>query len=215
MATQIWTSTVDGRAHRVEADDGFTRRVRWYVDDALAAEKRSMDEKIRLEAPAGRLTVRFTALGAPRRATLVTEDGLREDGVDLVPEPDSKAARHEEAVRAHPERYALIQATGGVAKVVVPIVVAALLARFAFSLPLPSIPLPDLPSLPIPDLPSLPLPDLPDLPDWSMPGWVERVLDVARYVWPVLLAYLLARAEIKRRRRQDRQREDGDGGGSR
>ncbi|MDF1603276.1 hypothetical protein [Nocardioides sp. YIM 152315] len=215
MSTQTWTSTVDGRTHRVEAEEGFRRRVRWYVDDELAAEKRSADEKIRLEAPAGRLLVRFTTLGAPRRATLLCGDGPLDDGIDLTPEPDSKAARHEQAVRDHPERYALVQAAGGVAKVVVPILLTVLLARVAFSLPLPSIPTPDLPSLPRPDLPSLPLPDLPDLPDWSPPGWVERVLDVAHYVWPVVLAYVLARAEIRRRRRQDDQRRQDDPGESR
>jgi hypothetical protein len=199
VSTQVWTATLDGRTHRVEAIDGFRRRVRWWVDDELAGEQTSVDDKVRIEAPAGRLEVRFSPLGAPRRATV--------GEVDLVPEAGSKAARHEDAVRAHPERYALIAALGGAAKVVVPILLTLLLARLAFSIPvdLPSLPLP---SIPTPDLPSLPLPDLPDLPDWSLPGWVERVLDVAHYVWPVVLAYVLARAEIKRRRRQDARREE-------
>lgn len=207
VSTQTWTTTVDGRDHRVEADEGFSRTVRWYVDGELAAEKKSMAEKVTLTAETGKLEVRFSTLGAPRRATLLSDGGPLADGVDLVPEPGSKAARHEDTVRAHPERYALLQATGGVVKVVAPIVLTLLLARLAFTLPLPSIPLPDLPSLPRPDLPSLPLPDLPDLPDWSMPGWVERALDVAQYVWPVVLAYVLARAEIRRRRRQDERRD--------
>ncbi len=195
---QRWTLVVDGRTHRVEATDGFSRTVQWYVDDELVAEKRSAGEKVRLKADADRLEVRFSSVGAPRRATV--------GGVDLVPEPGSKAAHYEEAVRAHPGRYALLQALGGVARVGVPILAAYLLARLAIVLPLPSVPLPDLPSLPSPDLPSLPLPDLPDLPDWSLPGWVQQVLDIAKYVWPVLLAYVLARAEINRRRRQDEQR---------
>jgi hypothetical protein len=216
VSTQVWTATVDGRAHRVEATDGFRRRVSWWVDDELAGERTSAEEKIRVEAGDDRLEVRFSGLGAPRRASV--------GDVDLVPEPGSKAARHEEAVRAHPERYALVAAAGGVVKVVVPILLTVLAARLAFSLPLPSLPslpslpTPDLPSLPRPDLPSLPLPDLPDLPDWTPPGWVERVLDVAHYVWPVVLAYVIARAEIRRRRRQDAQRagQDGDDtGGSR
>jgi hypothetical protein len=201
--TQVWRLTSDGHAHRVEADDGLQRRVRWYVDDTLATEAKSIDDKLKLESEVGRLEVRFSALGAPRRATLL------DPGIDLVPDPGSKAARHEEAVRAHPQRYALIQTATGVAKVVVPIILTVVLARLAFSIPidLPSLPLPDLPSIPTPDLPSLPLPDLPDLPDWTVPGWLERVLDVAHYVWPVVLAYVLARAEIKRRRRQDDKRE--------
>jgi hypothetical protein len=32
---------------------------------------------------------------------------------------------------------------------------------------------------------------------------VRWLLDKAKYVWPVLLAYVLARAEINRRRKQD------------
>ena len=196
MGTQLWSGTVGGRAHRVEADDGLTRSVRWSVDGVLVAEKRSMEEKVRVEVAPDRLEVRFSALGAPRRATV--------GDVDLLPEPGSRAARHEEAVRAHPERYALIQAAGGAGKVVLPILLTVLLARFALSLPLPSIDGPDLPSLPTPDLPSLPLPGL---PDWSLPGWVEQALGVVKYVWPVVLAYVLARAEINRRRRQDQKRD--------
>jgi hypothetical protein len=205
--TQVWRLSVDGREHRVEADPGTSRRLRWYVDDELVAEKKSMEEKVKIDSPAGRLQVRFSTLGAPRRATLADDA----DGHDLVPEPGSAAARYEDKVRAHPERYALLQTVGGVGKVVVPIVLASLLARFVFSLPisLPSIPSPDLPSLPRPDLPSLPLPDL---PSWSAPGWVEQILDVAHYIWPVVLAFVFARAEIRRRRRQDEKRaraEDG------
>jgi len=199
--TQVWRLHADRREHRVEADPGASRRIRWYVDGELVAEKRSMDEKVRLESSAGRVQVRFSTLGAPRRATLADDA----DGQDLVPEPGSAAARHEDRLRAHPERYALLQTAAGVGKVVVPIVLASMLARFVFSLPiqLPAIPFPDLPSLPSPDLPSLPLPDL---PSWTPPGWVERVLDVAHYVWPVVLAFVLARAEIRRRRRQDAKR---------
>jgi hypothetical protein len=207
--TQVWRLSVGGHEHRVEADPGTSRRLRWYVDDELVAEKRSMDERVRIESPAGRMLVRFTTLGAPRRATLADDA----DGHDLLPDPGSPAARFEDKVRAHPERYALLQTVGGVGKVVVPIVLASLLARLVFSLPidLPAIPSPDLPSLPSPDLPSIPFPDLPlpDLQAWSAPGWVEQVLDVAHYIWPVVLAFVLARAEIRRRRRQDEKRAQG------
>jgi hypothetical protein len=201
--TQVWRLTVDGREHRVEADLGTSRRLRWYVDDELVAEKKSMSEKVGLESSSGRLRLRFGTLGGPQRATLLDDA----DGLDLVPEPDSPAARYEEKVRAHPDRYSAIQAVSGVATVVVPIVLTTLLARFAISLPWPDLPSLPLPSLPSPDLPSLPLPSL---PDWSLPGWVERVLDVAHYVWPVVLAFVLARAEIRRRRRQDEKRAQGD-----
>ena len=40
-------------------------------------------------------------------------------------------------------------------------------------------------------------------PDWSLPGWVREVLDKAKYVLPVIIAFVLARAEIRRRRTQD------------
>lgn len=212
-APQVWRLSAGGHTHRVEADPGFVRRVRWYVDDELVAEKRATEDKVRLTSEAGRVELRFGALGGPRRATLLggdPGDGLPlglDLGVDLVPDPDSAAARHEDRLRAHPHRYAALQTTGGVAKVVVPIVLATLLARFAFSLPWPSWSpdLPDLPDLPRPDLPWDP--DLPDLPNWSLPGWVRWVLEHAKYVWPVVLAFVLARAEVDRRRRQDAKRE--------
>ncbi len=202
--TQVWRLGADGHQHRVEADLGSSRRLRWYVDDELVAEKKSMSEKVGLESPTGRLQLRFGTLGGPQRATLLDAA----DGLDLMPDPGSPAEAYEDKVRAHPERYSAIQTVAGVARVVVPIVLTTLLARFAFSLDLPSIPFPDLPSLPTPDLPTVPLPDL---PSWSLPGWVDRVLDVAHYVWPVVFAFVIARAEIRRRRRQDEKREQHEG----
>ncbi|HYF72815.1 MAG TPA: hypothetical protein VD864_08330, partial [Nocardioides sp.] len=146
-----------------------------------------------------RVELRFGALGGRRRATLDAGDL----DLDLEPDPGSPAERYEDRLRAHPTRYAALQTAGGVAKVVVPIVLAGLLARFAFSLPWPSWS----PDLPRPDLPWDP--DLPDLPSWSLPGWVRWVrwvLEHATYVWPVVLALVLAKAEIDRRRRQDDRR---------
>ena len=63
---------------------------------------------------------------------------------------------------------------------------------------LPSIPWPDLPSIPWPDisLPSIPLPDLPDLP-----GWVDTV---RKFLVTILIAFFIARGEVKRRRRAER-----------
>jgi hypothetical protein len=182
---QVWRSA----GHRVEVDPGFRRTVRWYVGDELAAERRTADEKVRMEAGTDRMEVRFSSLGKPRRATLNGE-------LDLVPDPGTPAAAHEENVRAHPTRYALIATVGGVAKVVVPIVVTLLLARFA--LPRLDLGL----DVPAPDLPSVPLPDL------ALPEAVREVLSYATYVLPVLLAFALARAEINRRRRQDERRDD-------
>jgi hypothetical protein len=207
---QVWESTIDGRVHRVESSGEFTRTLVWWIDSELVAEKTSIDDKVTLkpnEAPFdGSLQVRFSPLGAPRRATLLAA-GLGElgvGGVDLAPEPGSAAAAYHEKLLARPGRYTAIATLGGVAKVVVPILIAALLARLAVKIPWPDIDLP-LPSIPWPDLPRIPWPDinLPDVPwpDVSLPGWLEWLLDHLRYFWPVALAFVLARAEINRRRK--------------
>lgn len=195
---QVWRLTDDGHDHRVEADPGLSRTIRWYVDDELVAEKKAMEDKVRISSPAGELEVRFSSLGAPRRATLSELPG----GTDLVPDPGSRADLYEQRLRDHPTRYALIATVGGVAKVVVPILLAVLATRFVFSLDLP---LPDLPDLPTPNLPSIPWPSIP-WPDWSLPGWVRWALDKVKYVWPIVLALVIARAEIRRRRQQDEKR---------
>jgi hypothetical protein len=43
-----------------------------------------------------------------------------------------------------------------------------------------------------------------------MPGWVQQVLDLLKFVFPVVLAFAIARAEIRRRRKQDELREKGE-----
>jgi hypothetical protein len=214
MATdQVWTLTREGREHRVVASTSAAHRVHWYVDGELRAEKKTWDDKVTVAATdgAGKLLVRYSGLGAPRRATLYGPDdeaaaltGL--GGVDLVPEPGSKAAAYERRVLDHPTRFALIATAGGVAKVVVPILFALVAVRLAIHLPwphLPRIPGPDLPDLPRVPWPSIPLPDLPDV---HPPDWLLWLLDKVKYVWPIVLAYVLARAEIKRRREQERRR---------
>ncbi|WP_205472832.1 hypothetical protein [Nocardioides sp. SYSU D00038] len=212
---QVWEQTVDGRSHRVEASGSVSHRVEWWVDGEKVAEKKAMEDRLRLEhgedGEHGRLLVVFSGLGRPRRATVF---GPGEDaqamtglgGTDLAPEVGSPAAAYEEKVLAHPRRYAAVQTLGGVAKVVVPIVLALLAARIAINVPwpdvdLPSIPFPDLPSIP---WPSIPWPDLPrpNLPDVSLPDWVRWLLDKVKYVWPVVLAFVLARGEVNRRRKQ-------------
>jgi len=193
---QTWELVVDGRAHLVEVFGDWSRRTVWYVDGAEVAARKSGEDKLVLTADAGRLEVRHSGLGKPRRATFTPPGG---EAVDLVPEPGSPAAAYEDRLREHPTRTSLLAAAGAVAGIVVPLLLAGLLARFAFSLPWPDwdVPTPDLPSIPSPDLPSIPLPDLPDLPD--LPGWLG-------YVWPVVLAVVIARAEIRRRRAQDERR---------
>jgi hypothetical protein len=219
QAPQRFHLTSGGRVHRVEvAEGGLRKHARWFVDETLVAEKRTGEDRFRLSSEEhGVLAVRCSALGKPRRATWYepSEDaeaialtGL--GGVDLVPEPGSPAAAYEQRVRDHPRRHVALATAGGVAKVVVPLVLFYLLAQLAFSLPLPDLPRPDLPDLPWPNLPNLPDIPWPDLPDWELPGWVRWTLDKAKYVGPVVLAIVLARGEIHRRRKQDELRRPED-----
>lgn len=219
---QTWELVLEDRAHLVEVYGSRSRRVEWYVDGELVGTTKSSEDRIRVTAEdaddLGSVGVFFSGLGKPRRATYF-EPGKGEDlkaltgagGVDLVPEHGSAAAAYEDRVRAHPTRYALIAATGGVAKVLLPILLALIAARIAISIPWPDW---NLPSIPWPDwdLPSIPWPDinLPAIPwpDWSMPGWLAWLLDKVKYVWPIVLAVVIARAEIRRRRKQDELREE-------
>jgi hypothetical protein len=188
---QVWSLTIDGAEHRVEVRGGALRRyTRWYVDGEQVAARGSIEGKLRLTSKDhGALVVRYSALGAPLRATV--------GDVDLEPEPGSRAAEHEDRVREHPGRYAAIQTAGGVARVVVPILLTLLTVRFALSFDWPDW---DLPDVPTPNLPDIPWPDLPDI---TLPAWLRWVLEHAHYVIPILIAFALAQAEIKRRRKQD------------
>jgi hypothetical protein len=210
-----WHLTVDGHTHRVEVEGSWSRTIRWYVDDELVATKKSSEDKVSLasDAESGQAVgLRFTALGRARRVTLFEGDdkvpakaqaAIGTGGVDLDPEPGSPAALREQRIRDHPWRHATVATLGGVAKVVVPILLGLLVVRFAVNLPWPSwnIPWPDI------DLPRIPWPEIPwpdvDLPDWEAPAWVRWIADKAKYVWPVVLAFALARAEVNRRRKQD------------
>ena len=125
MVHQVWESTVDGRLHRVESRGDVVRTHVWTVDGEQVAEKKTMDDKATLKAGTaaydGSLLVRFTALGRPRRATVLPHEGLGELGIggtDLAPEPGSAAARYEEKVLAHPTRHTIIATLGGLATVV-------------------------------------------------------------------------------------------------
>ncbi len=207
---QRFDLTMSGRTHRVEVQDGALRReIRWYVDDELAAVTKTADDKVTLtpdDPELGLLALRFSTFGHPRRATWfepgeeqTAKAGVGIGGIDLDPAPGSRAAAYEQKVREHPRRYAAQHTAAGIAKVVLPLLFLFLAARFTFSLPLPDVNAPD---LPLPDLPSIPWPDV-NWPDWSLPGWVREVLDKAKYVLPVIIAFVLARAEIRRRRTQD------------
>lgn len=217
MKQQTWELTDAGAHHRVQVTGEVSRTLRWWVDDDLVIEKRSMDDKLTVTRDGGQaLTVRHSSLGTPQRASLYDDQAkavVGIGGVDLVPEEGSRAATWERRIIDHPRRHALIAALGGVGTVVVPILVVAFVIPLLGLIPwpsidLPSIPWPHLPSIPWPDLPSIPWPDV-DLPDWQLPGWLRWVLDHAKYVVPVIIAWAVAQGEIKRRRQQLDKREAG------
>jgi hypothetical protein len=213
--TQRWDLTVHGQKHRVEVQGSVSRTIRWHVDDGLVATKKSADDNVSLEAEPDighAIRLKFSVLGHARRVTLFEGDddmpakaraAIGVGGIDLDPEPGSPAARREQRIREHPWRHAAIATAGGVAKVVLPLLLGLLVVRFAINLPWPNwnIPWPDL------DLPRIPWPDIPwpdiNLPDWQVPVWVRWVAEKKKYVWPVLLALVLAKGEINRRRKQD------------
>jgi hypothetical protein len=211
---QIWSRTISGSTHHLEVTGDIIRTFVWTVDGEEVLTRKTADDRARLESKEhGSLLVIHSGLGTPRRATYFTpEEGLAGltgvGGVDLTPEPGSRAAAYERRVIEHPRRYALIETLGGIggvlAGIVGAIVVAWIVARISLpdiDLPLPN--LPDLPDLPLPDLPSIPWPAIPwpDLPNVQVPEWVKWVANHLKYIWPVLLAFFLAQGEIKRRRK--------------
>lgn len=205
-----WLLTRDGAQHVLEiGDKGLRRELVWSVDGVQAATKRSSDERIVLTSEEhGALGVRLPAfVGPARRVTLYggeVEAHAGTGGTDFDPESGSRAAAREEWIREHPHLHTARQTALAAGGVIVPLLLLWLLGQVVLpavpwpAISLPDVPLPDLPDIPWPEipwphinLPSIPWPDLPDLP-----GWVK-------YVFPVVLAFLLARAEIRRRRTQD------------
>ena len=213
MKRQLWEVTDGGERHRVEVTGEVVRTLRWWVEDELVVEKRSMEDKLAVTRQGGQtLRVRYSSLGAPRRASLYADHAtalVRAGGVDLVPEEGSRAALWERRVIEHPRRHTLLATVGAAAGVVVPILLLAVLLPLLGRIPWPDVdlPLPDLPSIPRPDLPSIPWPDI-TLPGWLLPGWVRWVLDRAPYVVPIVIAFVVARSEVRRRRQQLVQREE-------
>lgn len=222
---QVFELSVDGRHHRVEtsAGDGWSTTATWWVDgEEMATKKSSSEDNLYLAAEkdhdradtVGAVRVRFTMLSKPVRATWF--EGTRSTasaasyvgtgGIDLVPEPGSPAAQREERMRAHPRRHAARHVAGGVGKVLLPIVAAAVVAWLLSRISLPDVDL-GLPTIPWPDLPSIPWPQIPwpsiSLPSVDVPDWLLWLLDKVKYVWPVLLGLWLARREMTRRREQD------------
>lgn len=217
-----WVLTSAGREHRVEIRRGRLRReVVWSIDGVEAARDRSMDDRFRLTTDRDLVVVRLPSfVGPARRVTLfeVTDEqdeqesararlGLG-DGMDFIPEPGSRAAQREQWITEHPRQYQALTVGTAIGKVVAPILLVLLFGSLVFAIPWPDW---NLPSIPLPSIPwpSIPWPSIP-WPDWSLPGWVELILDNAKYVVPVLVAWALASGEIRRRRRQDALRRDGE-----
>ena len=211
--TERWRLRDGEREHVLEIDEaGLKRRLTWLVDGEQVATATTSDERVVLDGEAaGALGVRLPTFTGPARRVTLHEDEVRAHagvgGTDLDPEAGSKAAAREEWIRAHPHLHTARRTAVAVARVGAPFVVLWLLSRIVVDIPwpdvdLPSLPLPDLPRIPWPDLPSIPWPDidLPSIPWPDVPGWVETA---AKLLGPVLLAFVLARGEVRRRRQQD------------
>lgn len=217
-----WSLARGGVRHVVEITaTGVGRRVAWSVDEVPVAERTTVDDRVVLDGSThGAIAVRLARLRGPaRRVTWWCSDeeagalvaaNLGLGGVDLDAEAGTAAAEREAWIRAHPTRYALQRVAIRTAAVLAPVLLAWLVAKVVVpQIPWPDIPWPDipLPQVPWPDIPwpQIPWPQI-AWPDWTLPEVPERlrrVLRVAGYVWPVVLAAVLARSEITRRRRQD------------
>ncbi|MBC2933266.1 hypothetical protein [Nocardioides sp. zg-1228] len=211
-----WHLVEGGHEHVVTVEQhAFTREVAWTRDGTEVGRTKTSDDTIVL-APTGAdgaVRLRCAIVGPTRRVTL--HDGEAEahtglGGTDLEPAAGSRAARRAEWIGAHPHLHTARQTAIAAAGVGVPVLLVWLLSLVPWpsldipwpDISLPSIPWPDLPSIPWPDitLPSIPWPDidLPSLP--SLPAWTEPVRQV---LVPVLIAFFLARGEVKRRRRAE------------
>jgi hypothetical protein len=213
-----------GHHHVLEVEPaGLGRAIVWTRDGEEVLSRRTGEDTVRLvpgtdgPAGAGAVRIRFPWFGPARRVTLF-EDGdaldaaaralLGVGGVELDPEPGSPAARRAARVRAHPRLYTAQQTAVAVAAVLLPLLLTGLFVGFVVRLPWPDW---DLPRIPWPDIPwpDIPWPDIPwpDIawpqvrwPDVAVPSWVDWLLSHARYVIPVVVAFVLARGEVRRQR---------------
>jgi len=213
-APERWHLVHDGHEHEVRITDvGLRREVTWTLDGDQVGSRRSTDKRVVIDGGAhGAVGVRLPEFVGPARrvswheadgalgAKAAAQAGL--GGIDLVPEPGSRAAARELWIREHPRLHVARRTATAVAGVLVPLLVFWLLSQVRIPWPQISIPWPDwqLPRIPWPDLP-LPRWDLPDLP-----SWLRTLIEQAKYVWPVVFAIGVARAEVVRRRNQDERR---------
>ncbi len=201
----------DGHEHVVEVAQGMmVREVTWTRDGTRLATKKTTDDTIVLGGEDQAVRLKFGLRGPARRVTLHRSEAEAHTGLagaDLEPEPGSKAAQRAEWIGRHPHLHTARQTALAAAGVAVPVLLVWLLSLVPWpdvdvpwpDVDLPSIPWPDLPAIPWPDvdLPSIPWPDV-DLP--SLPAWTEPV---RKLLVPVLIAFFIARGEVKRRRRAE------------
>lgn len=221
-APERWMLTHEGVAHEVEiTDKGIQRSAAWRIDGTEVASKATSDKRLVLEGgERGAVGLRLPEfVGPARRVTFYSPDtegvggastaahaGL--GGLDFDPEPGSAAAKREEWIRAHPNLHSLRRTLTAAAGIALPFFIAWLLSKIV--LPSVSIPWPD---WDIP-WPTIPWPDWSiSWPDWDIPWpelnlppappWVGTLLDVLKIVVPILIAFVVARMELRRRRAQD------------
>lgn len=212
-----WHLVHDGHEHEVRiVDVGLRWEVTWTLDGVEVGSRRTTDKKVVLDGgEQGAVGVRLPEFTGPARrvswhgadappgAEVAARTGL--GGIDLVPEEGSRAAARELWIREHPRLHVARRTAAALVGVLLPLLVVWLLSQVRIPWPDISIPWPDwqLPDIPWPDLP-LPRWDLPDLPD--LPAWLRTLIEQAKYVWPVVFAIGVARAEVVRRRNQDERR---------
>lgn len=208
-----WRLEHAGESHVVEVAQGFRRGIVWSVDGEEVARKRTTDDRTTIGAEgrddkialkisswtdSARRVALYPATGKGKGATVSAAAAIGAGGIDFIPDPGTKAAKRQAKMLAHPKRF-LLQRTGTALAAVLLAIGAGWIARQLLEL-LPDVDLPDvdLPRvLPEIDLPEIPWPsiDLPDLPD--VPEWVGAI---SPFVIPVVIAAVIARGELKRRR---------------
>lgn len=211
MEPELWTLDHLGHRHEVTVrETGLSKVAVWSRDGVEVARKKTGDSTVVLVGGDDRGAVRLklpSLVGPTRRVTLHPGDATvaaaaahaGTGGIDLDPEPGSKAAQRIESMVAHPTQYAIRRGLSAAAGVVVPIVLFWAVTRYLLPPLAGLMPNVDLPSLPLPDinLPSIPFPDI-NLP--NLPGWLEPVV---KYAGPVAIAVALAVGETRRRSQQE------------
>jgi len=183
----------EGRTVEVIPDPIWEQdRVRLVVDGETVAETKANAKQTVLAGDGFevRAVMPFWG-GSVKRASLVPDGGDEE--YELDPEPGTRAARLAAWGRRHPKLYASRYVLSGAAQVAMALIGFALVFRLLPAIPWPSIELPTI------DLPDLPLPSFQI--DLELPGWVQAVLDSKPYWVPIVIGVVLARRELKRRKK--------------